>query len=634
MQQPVVIVGIDEHSLREFGQWPWPRTRMGDLIRAISAGKPAAIGLDLFFPEPDRYSPGNLVAMMPGITSEAARLLMSLPTNDSLFANAITESPAPVILGISGENDADSITKQVPKSTPVRLFTQRELPIHQFKSHIGNVSVLVSAAASSALMNEGEQGAIVRRSPLVARLAGGTFGALGLETLRQGMQADLVVRDRGYGLIQIEMGEAKVLAQEDGTAWIRFGHHDDTRFVTAYDVMLGKIAEGQFENKIVLVGMMGLGVTDYKVTPLAEFNPGVEVHAQIAENLYNGVSLVRPSPMPRLEALILIVLGFLVVRFVPRTRAQYGFAIVVGGIGATLAAGLLLFAEFGILLDPIVPSLGALGAFGMMLVGTLANSERQRRQLREQAARVAGELDAAKRIQMGLLPNPAETLASERRVLVAALLEPARTVGGDFYDCFLIGDRYLFFVVADVSGKGLPAALFMASVKSQIKSSALQGGEVGAMLTRAQDEIERENPEQLFVTAFAGLLDLHSGRLEYANAGHEPPYARRPHSAPERLGESGGPPLGVVDEFRFPSAERTLVPGEWICVVTDGATEAMNPERAFFGVERLRTALGWVPDDVTPEDVIRRLRDDVRKFADGAEAPDDLTLLALQWKGN
>ena len=496
------------------------------------------------------------------------------------------------------------------------------------------MSVLVSAAAGSALINEGVPGAIVRRSPLVAGLGGGTFGSLGLETLRLGLGADLVVRDYGYGLIQIELGEAKVLAQEDGTAWIRFGHHDKTRFVTAYDVMLGKVAEGQFENKVVLVGMMGLGVTDYKTTPLGELNPGVEVHAQIAENLYNGVSLVRPSPMPLAEALVLVLLGLLVVLFVPRTRAQYGFAIVVAGVGATLAAGLLLFTQAGILFDPVVPSLGALGTFGMMLVGTLANSERSRRQLREQAARVAGELDAAKRIQMGLLPDPAETFAAERRISVAALLEPARTVGGDFYDCFLIGDRYLFFVVADVSGKGLPAALFMASVKSQIKSAALQGGSVGEMLTRAQDEIEHENPEQLFVTAFAGLLDLHSGRLEYANAGHEPPYARRPNSAPERLGDSGGPPLGVIDEFPFPSASRTLVPGEWICVVTDGATEAMNPELAFFGGDRLRTALGGIPEDASPDALIQQLRDDVRKFANGAEAPDDLTLLAVKWNGN
>jgi serine phosphatase RsbU (regulator of sigma subunit) len=299
-----------------------------------------------------------------------------------------------------------------------------------------------------------------------------------------------------------------------------------------------------------------------------------------------------------------------------------------------VTVGLVLFVQFGMLFDPVLPSLGAFAMFGTVLVGALASSESQRRVLREQAARLAGELDAARRIQMGLLPDPAEAFEGERRASVAALLEPARTVGGDFYDCFMIGDHQLFFVVADVSGKGLPAALFMASVKSHLKSAALRGGEVGAMLTRAQEEIARENPELLFVTAFAGLLDLQTGVLRFANAGHEPPYARTPNGAPERLASTGGPPLCVVDGYAYATGSRALVAGEWICVVTDGATEAMNPRREFFGGERLRTSLGWIPEGSTPGDIVQRLRDDVRRFAEGAESPDDLTLLAVLYKGS
>jgi adenylate cyclase len=390
----------------------------------------------------------------------------------------------------------------------------------------------------------------------------------------------------------------------------------------------------KMKDKVVLVGITGLGMLDYKTTPLAQLVPGVEIHAQIVENIFNGVSLTRPSFMPYAEALALLLLGLGLIRFVPRMRAQYGLALIVGGVGAVGVAGLALFLFAGILFDPVLPALGALLVFGVVQVGALANSERQRRVLREQAARLAGELDAARRIQMGLLPDPAKIFASERRVRVAALLEPARIVGGDFYDCFMIGDRQLFFVVADVSGKGLPAALFMASVKSQLKSAALRGGEVGAMLTRAQDEISRENPELLFVTAFAGLLDLETGTMQFANAGHEPPYARTPAGKPERLSHAGGPPLCVMDDYQYPTWSRTMVADEWLCVVTDGATEAMNPQHEFFGGDRLRTSLGWMPDNASPEDIIRRLRDDVRRFADGAEAPDDLTLLALRFSGN
>jgi len=297
-----------------------------------------------------------------------------------------------------------------------------------------------------------------------------------------------------------------------------------------------------------------------------------------------------------------------------------------------LALGFLAFARFDLLLDPVWPVIGLMAVFGSVVVGNLSEAERQRRVLRDQAARMAGEVDAARRIQMGLLPDPKEVLGEDRRFQLAAHLEPARTVGGDFYDCFMIDARRLCVVVADVSGKGLPAALFMAAVKSHVKASALRGGSAGEMLSRAQAEIGRENPEQLFVTAFLAVLQADTGVLEYANAGHEPPFVRTRAGAPERLGNSGGPPLCVVEGFAFPTERIAMQHGQWLCIVTDGATEAMNPAKEFFGVERLRTALSWMPEDVTPEDLVNRLREDVQRFTDGAEAADDITLVALRWQ--
>jgi adenylate cyclase len=170
-------------------------------------------------------------------------------------------------------------------------------------------------------------------------------------------------------------------------------------------------------------------------------------------------------------------------------------------------------------------------------------------------------------------------------------------------------------------------------VKSHIKSSALRGGDMGEVLTRAQAEIERENPEQLFVTAFAGVLDVETGVLEYSSAGHEPPFARRASGAPERFANPGGPPLCVVQDYKYEAARRRLEPGEWLCAVTDGATEAMNSAREFFGVERLRTSLSWMPEDIDPVELVRRLREDLQRFSGAAEIADDITLLAVRWNG-
>src|SRR5204863_397164 len=142
-----------------------------------------------------------------------------------------------------------------------------------------------------------------------------------------------------------------------------------------------------------------------------------------------------------------------------------------GALAAIIGGGLTAF-KFGLLFNVSAPAIGALLFFGATVAATLAEADRQRRMLREAQARVAGELEAARRIQMGLLPSPKQRFAAEKRFSIDALLEPARTVGGDFYDCFMLDDDKLFFVVADVSGKGLAASLFMALSKGLLKSIA------------------------------------------------------------------------------------------------------------------------------------------------------------------
>jgi serine phosphatase RsbU (regulator of sigma subunit) len=268
----------------------------------------------------------------------------------------------------------------------------------------------------------------------------------------------------------------------------------------------------------------------------------------------------------------------------------------------------------------------------VLLAGALSEADRQRRQLREAAARSAGELEAARRIQTGLLPDPLALFAGESAFSLRAVVEPARSVGGDFYDCFRLDDGRLFLLVADVSGKGMPAALFMALCKATLKAAAISArGDPGNALRRAAVDIGRDNPEAFFVTVFAAALDPRSGRLDYCNAGHEPPYARRPDGPLERLPRAERPPIGVPDDFPFVTQTRQLAPGEWLCAVTDGVTEAMDESGALYGPARLEQALETLPAAAAPDQVLATVRDDVKRFVKSAPASDDLTLLALRW---
>jgi len=516
----------------------------------------------------------------------------------------------------------------------VRFLAGAGEKLRAWPGHLRNVPEIDAGAAGHGLYSLDLEGGVARRLQLIARFDGATVPALAVEVIRIALQAPLTVAPSRGGLIELRFGDYVVPAQADGRAYIPYGWSDPSRFVSAADILDGSFDVSQLHGRLVLVGYTGLGLADLVATPLGETVFGVENHAQAIEAILEGRFLRRVAMAPRIEAALLVAFGIGLFLLVPRWNAQRSAALLAAGIAVVLAAGAAAFHFAGLLFDPAGPALGAIAVFGVMQAGSLAEAQRQRQQLRERAARMDGELDAAKRIQMGLLPDPREVLAGEARVDVAAILEPARTVGGDFYDCFMLDERRLFFVVADVSGKGLPASLFMASVKSILKSAALTvEGSVGGILARAQDEIRRENPESLFVTALAGVLDLETGELEYANAGHEPAWSHRPQGSAERLDSSGGPPLCVLDVYSYPSARRSLVRGEWLLALSDGATEAMNTAKEFFGSERLRTSLGWLGDDADATGIVTRVRDDVRRFSGAAEPADDLTLLAIRWNG-
>jgi serine phosphatase RsbU (regulator of sigma subunit)/CHASE2 domain-containing sensor protein len=631
LTNPVTIVAIDEEDLRRYGQWPWPRTRMAELVTRISEHKPLAIGFDVFFPDSDRFSPSAMAAELPILTPEVRRALEGMPSNDSLFADAIRGRN--VVLGIQGEDTPDARFLGPPRAAPIVYPKGVDAQLVHHGGSIRSIDAIDSAAAGRGLMNSGPVDQVIRQVPLVANVQGSLVPNLGVETLRVGIHAGLRIEKASSGLLQLHFGDVRTPMQPNGTAWLRMGRHDSERFVLAHQVLEGLVQPEKIRDKVILVGINGLGVLDFKTTPLGEFVPGVEIHAQVIENIFNGVELSRPAVATRYEAAALIVCGLILIVFVPRLSALQGINLAFGLVVLLAGAGLVAFRNFNLLLDPSWPAIGTGAVFLSVVVATLSETERQRRQLREQAARMAGEVDAARRIQMGLLPDPHETLGADRRFRIAAFLEPARTVGGDFYDCFMVDSEHIFFIVADVSGKGLPAALFMASVKSTIKSAAMRGGRVGEILTRAQEDIAHENPEQLFVTIFAGQIDLRTGMFEYSNAGHEPPFLRKPQGVPDRLGSTGGPPLCVMEDFVYPTDRRQLSANEWIVMVTDGITEATNPRGEFFGVERLRTSLSWMPDPVEPQEIVRRLQNDIARFADGAEPADDLTLVAVRWEG-
>src|SRR5215469_1807001 len=237
---------------------------------------------------------------------------------------------------------------------------------------------------------------------------------------------------------------------------------------------------------------------------------------------------------------------------------------------------------------------------------------------------------------VGLLPRRFPAFPDRPEIDLYAHIEPARMVGGDLYDYLLVDqDRRLFFVIADVSGKGAPAALLMAATKEVVREAVLKFGtaldrvfaEANRKTASANDDLESEGG--VFVTAFAGILDLASGEVTYASAGHDSPFVLGADKSLRQLETAGGPPLGVVGDFAFPVDRGWIEPGEVLLLYTDGVTEAENAGRALYSRQRLAAALAKAPT-VNAQSLVRAVIDDLRRFVGGAEQADDLTLLALR----
>jgi CHASE2 domain-containing sensor protein/serine phosphatase RsbU (regulator of sigma subunit) len=628
-----VVVKIDEESLAAFGQWPWPRSVIARLVDDIARQQPAAIGFDILFSEPDRFAPGMIAQMLPGLGPEIVAAMRDMPGGDDLLAKAVAGQN--VVVAIAGMPKADARFPAMPTVVPWRHAPDAVGGLDTFAGYLGNVATLDRAASSRGLISADDQEKIVRRARLAARFGDVVVPALSVELLRVATgQSLLRLGNRGDGLLQIGVGELTVPTQADGEFWMRYGRIDDAKYVSAADVLRGRIPAERFKDRIVLIGMTGIGLLDYKETPLGEVVPGVENHVQLIEQMAEGAFLIRPGWARLLEAALLLAGITALTLVVPRRRPRAGALVFVGALVLPVAVGLVAFRGFGVLVDAAWPVVAIATTFTALLAVTLAESDRQQRTLREAAAKVAGEFEAAKRIQMGLLPDPADVCRDDVSFDMAAFLEPARTVGGDFYDCFRVSGNRVFFIVGDVSGKGVAAALFMALAKAVVKSGAMRGeAEVGAILTTAASEMARENREALFVTAFAGMLNLRTGMLEYCNAGHEPPLGRRPGATLDRYPVADGPPLCVLEDFAFGSARRQLVPGEWLCVVTDGVTDAEDPRGNRYGIERLQRLLVAAPDGLSATALVDSVRRDIATFVAGAPAADDLTLLALRWNG-
>ena len=252
--------------------------------------------------------------------------------------------------------------------------------------------------------------------------------------------------------------------------------------------------------------------------------------------------------------------------------------------------------------------------------------------IKNQKDRMEDELNVGRDIQLSMVPLTFPPFPNRKEFSIYGSLEPAREIGGDFFDFFFIDDDRLCFCIGDVSGKGVPAALFMAVTKTLIKSRATDDPSTASILTHVNDELSRDNPNKMFVTLFIGILNIRSGEFDYTNAGHNPPFLMRTDGPPEAMSDRHGPVVGAVKGMVYRKGTDVMHPGDILHMYTDGVTEEMDTDGQIFSDERLAALISTQTID-SVEAAVDKTISAVKSFRGEKDAEDDVTVLAIQFFG-
>ncbi len=250
---------------------------------------------------------------------------------------------------------------------------------------------------------------------------------------------------------------------------------------------------------------------------------------------------------------------------------------------------------------------------------------------REQLVSIQHDLDIARDIQQAILPKKENPYPQIPEFEISGLMTAAKQVGGDFFDYFLIDNDRLGFVIGDVSGKGIPAAIFMAVSRTLIRATGLKGEPTHECMNYANRLLCNESLDSMFVTVFYGILNFRTGEIQCTNAGHNPPLILKADGSVQPLVVTSNIVMGAYDEFQYKPDNSRLEKGDTLLLYTDGVTEAFNAQTREYGFEHLQEQLKTMMT-LSPKELCRTLEQDVHRFAAGVEQSDDITLLAIRYK--
>ncbi len=618
----VVIIDIDESSLGKFGQFPWNRKVFADILDKINESNPKAIGFDIFFTEKDKQSPDEIIKSYGLVPADIAEL-QNLKSPDEIFSEKLKQSKS--IIAVLGSNvpshsnyDRKAKARFLSKGGDPKKFT------YQYPYSIGSLEVLekdVKGLGSISFLDQLD--GIIRSLPLVVQFDKKIYPTMGLEMVRVGSkQKNIYVELNEVGIQRISARPYKINSDPNGIIWIKYKKSDKNQYISAGDVYDGKFQSDFFTDKYVLIGASAQGLFDLVKTPLGITIPGVEVHANVIENILDQSYLIRNPNTYIFELLFSIIVALITFILSQRVKPKLSLSIFFGNILAIIVIGFYIYKFRSELVDMSYPIFIVTVTFLTGLYFRFIEENKIALDNLQKEAKLLKERELAAGVQKSLFPD-----ISKFENFIFAKNVPARDVSGDYFDVVRSTPEEYFFTLADVSGKGVKAGMYMAKASSIFRTLTNLKFPLEKVVFGVNNELVEAKFKGMFVTAVFGKLNIKTGELVFINAGHESILTFDQNKNYEYI-KSEMPPIGIVKYFTESMVKSNTMnlKDKTFVVYTDGVTEGYLKNGEELGAEGVQKIIDGM-SEVTPKTIVESIEKELNWGAE--KLRDDITCMAI-----
>tara|TARA_B100000131_G_scaffold191495_1_gene184102 strand:- start:4941 stop:7034 length:2094 start_codon:yes stop_codon:yes gene_type:complete len=621
----VIIIDIDEKSLGKFGQFPWSRSVFAKIIDQVNTAEPKAIGFDVFFTEKDKQSPEEIVKAYSLIPTDVAQF-QKIKGHDEIFKEALEKSKSVIaVLGSNvsshGTYDRSAKAKFLSKGGDPKQFT------YSFPYSIGSLEMLEKSSKGLGSISFLDQtDGIIRSLPLIVRFEEKIYPTMGLEMVRVGNnQKNLYVELNEVGITRISSRPHKISSDPNGIIWIRYKKSQKSQYISASSVFEGKFDDKIFKDKYVLIGASAQGLFDLVKTPLGVTIPGVEVHANVIENILDQSYLIRNPNTYVFELLFSIIVACVTFFFSQRIKPKFSLSIFFGSFISVVIIGFSIFFFRSELVDISYPIFMLTVTFLTGLYFRFVEENKIALSNLQKEAKLLKERELAGEVQKSLFPD-----ISRFENFIYASNVPARDVSGDYFDVVSVGKSEYFFTLADVSGKGIKAGMYMAKASSIFRTLSNLSYPLEKVVFGVNNELVEAKFKGMFVTAVFGKFNVETGDVTFVNAGHESIMVFDRSKNFEFI-KSELPPIGIIKYFTESMVKSKTInlKDKTFVVYTDGVTEGYlknGQELGADGVQKIVTSL----ENITPKNIVDTISNELNWGAE--KLRDDITCLALDLK--